>query len=155
MNKKMTNVLELIDYLEQTAKSSGNILGKVSFNKNELIKLISEVKENLPEEFVEAASIVKSADEIILNARKEAAIIEEEAKRAVKREYENSKILKAAQKEATEILEEANMKAREIKTEANKYSKEMKASAINYVDTTLSKLQKEIDVKSESRHLRK
>ncbi len=55
-------------------------------------------------------------------------------------------MLVAAKKEAEEILESANEEAKKIKGEANKQAKDLKFGVMNYADSTLSNLQKDIDI---------
>ncbi|MGG7163663.1 hypothetical protein [Clostridium ihumii] len=150
MDRKVNNILELIDYLEKTAKTSSNLLGKVSINKNELLKITAEIKENLPQEFEEAKMIVEKREEIFLAARKEAEEMKKEASIIIQKQFENADILKKAELRANEVLNEANMEARKIKAEANQFSKELKSGTVDYVDEILTRLQREIDLKSES-----
>ncbi|ARC85695.1 hypothetical protein U732_1062 [Clostridium argentinense CDC 2741] len=150
MDKKVNNILELIDYLEQTVKTSSNLLGKVSLNKKEMLNIISELKADLPEQFLEAKEVVEAREQILSTARREAEAIREDAKRRIQRELENSDVIRAAEHKANGILQEANAEAREVKLEANKYAKELKASVLNYADETLSNLQKEIDINGEA-----
>lgn len=149
MDKSISNVLELVDYLEKTAKTSSNLLGKVSINKGELLGLINELKENLPQEFNDAKTIVDKREEIFLAARREAEEMKQEASIIIQKQFENAEVLKKAEVKAAQMLDEANMEARKIKADANKFSKELRLGTVNYVDEVLTKLQREIDTKSE------
>ncbi|HAG44423.1 MAG TPA: hypothetical protein DCL31_15285, partial [Clostridium sp.] len=75
MDEKVNNILELIDYLEQTVKTSSNLLGKVSLNKKEMLNIISELKADLPEQFLEAKEVVEAREQILGTARREAEAI--------------------------------------------------------------------------------
>lgn len=140
-------VLELLDFLQQTIDMSPkNLVGKVAINKKEVLKTLNEMRRLLPDEFEEAKNLVKRRDSILSEAhREETAILENSRKRA-QEEYENCDILLAARKEAEEILEKANSEANQIKSEAVKEAKELRYGVMNYADTTLSGLQKDIDI---------
>jgi len=143
-------VLELLEYLEQTVQvASKNLMGKVSVNKKEILETISEIRTYLPDEFHEAKNIVDKKDRILNEAKREAEEIIESARRRAQEEYENSDILRAARHAAEEIVEGAQIEAKELKAEATKHAKEIKYGVMNYADSTLSSLQKEIDLVGE------
>jgi vacuolar-type H+-ATPase subunit H len=143
-------VLDLIDYLEQTVQmSSKNLMGKVSVNKKEFLDTIAEIRSYLPDEFEEAKNIVDKKERILNEAKREAEEIIENSRRRAQEEYENSDILRAARESAEEIVGLAHREAKEIKTEASKQAKEIRYGVMNYTDETLSNLQKEIDLVGE------
>lgn len=143
-------VLELLDYLEQTIQmASKNLVGKVSINKKEVLETISEIRSYLPDEIHEAKNIVDKKERIISEAKREADQIIENARRRAQEEYENSEILKAAKQSAEEIIGAAQIEAKETKNEATKHAKEIRYGVLNYADNTLSSLQKEIDLVGE------
>jgi vacuolar-type H+-ATPase subunit H len=143
-------VLELLDYLEQTIQmASKNLVGKVSINKKEVLETISEIRGYLPDEIHEAKNIVDKKERILNEAKREAEQIIENARKRAQEEYENSDILRAAKHSAEEIIEAAQIEAKETKNEATKHAKEIRYGVINYADTTLSSLQKEIDLVGE------
>ena len=144
-------VLELLDYLQQTIDiSPKNLMGKVSINKKEVTKTLSEIRRLLPDEFEESQNLMKRKESILAEAHREAERIVEEGRKQAKEEYENCDVLVKARREAEEVLESANMEANKIRNEAAKQAKEMKFGVMNYADNTLTKLQKDIDIQGET-----
>lgn len=144
-------VLELLDYLEQTINMSPkNIMGKVTINKKEVSKTLSEIRRLLPDEFEESKNLMKRRDSIINEAHREAERIVESGRKQAKDEYENCDILLKAKAEAEEILQNANSEANKIKAETSKQVKEMRFGVMNYADNALTKLQKDIDLTGEA-----
>lgn len=144
-------VLELLDYLEQTINMSPkSLMGKVSINKKEVTKTLSEMRRLLPDEFEEAQNLMKRRDSIIGDAHREAERIVEDGRERAREEYDNCDILLQAKAEAQKILEEANSEANRIKAETSKQVKEMRFGVMNYADNTLNKLQKDIDITGET-----
>ncbi|MEG1255232.1 HrpE/YscL family type III secretion apparatus protein [Clostridium sp.] len=140
-------VLELLDYLQQTIDMSPkNLVGKVSINKKEVTKMLNEMRRLLPDEFEEAKNIMKRKDSILGEAKREEESIIESSRKRAQDEYDNCDILLEARKEAQEILDNANSEAKKIKAEATKQAKELKFGVMNYADSTLSNLQKDIDI---------
>ncbi len=140
-------VLELLDYLQQTIDMSPkNLVGKVSINKKEVLRTLNEMRKLLPDEFEEAKNLMNRKEIILDEARSEAERIIEDSRKRAQQEYENCDVLVAAKKEAEEILESANEEAKKIKGEANKQAKDLKFGVMNYADSTLSNLQKDIDI---------
>ena len=140
-------ILELLDYLQQTIDMSPkNLVGKVSVNKKEVLKTLNEMRRLLPDEFEESKNLMKRKESILEEARREAESIIEEGRKIAQQEYENCDVLLAARKEADEILENANEEAKRVKADANKQAKDLKFGVMNYADSTLSNLQKDIDI---------
>jgi len=140
-------VLELLDYLQQTIDMSPkNLVGKVSINKKEVLRTLNEMRKLLPDEFEEAKNLMNRKEIILDEARSEAERIIQDSRKRAQQEYENCDVLVAAKKEAEEILESANEEAKKIKGEANKQAKDLKFGVMNYADSTLSNLQKDIDI---------
>lgn len=140
-------VLELLDYLQQTIEMSPkNLMGKVSLNKKEIVKTISEIRKILPDEFEESSNLLKRRDAILGDAHRESERIIEESKKQAQEEYESCDILVSAKMEAEQILNEANAEAKKIRAKAEKDAKEMKFGVMHYADSTLSELQKNMDI---------
>lgn len=140
-------VLELLDYLQQTIDMSPkNLVGKVSINKKEVLRTLNEMRKLLPDEFEEAKNLMNRKETILDEARSEADRIIEDSRKRAQQEYENCDVLVAAKREVEEILENANEEAKKIKGEANKQAKDLKFGVMNYADSTLSNLQKDIDI---------
>ncbi len=126
--------------------SPKNLVGKVSINKKEVLRTLNEMRKLLPDEFEEAKNLMNRKEIILDEARSEAERIIQDSRKRAQQEYENCDVLVAAKKEAEEILESANEEAKKIKGEANKQAKDLKFGVMNYADSTLSNLQKDIDI---------
>lgn len=140
-------VLGLLDYLQENIEMSPkNLVGKITVNKKEVLATINEIRRALPDELEEAKNLVRRRDTILSEAHKEEAAIIENSRKRAQEEYENCDILLAARREAEEILQKANSEANEIKAAATKEAKELRYGVMNYADSTLSTLQKDIDI---------
>ena len=124
-----TRVDDLIEDLYQLIEEhkGGGFFGGKSFDKDEAISILDNIRNNLPRELKEANKILKNASKII-----EAA------------EYDAKKIIKTAEEKAEFIASEHNIiriaeeKAQIAKKEASEFYIGTKRAAINYADASMS-----------------
>lgn len=93
----------------------------VVISRDELLALLNEVLEKLPDELKDARWILSERDELIQNAKNEAEAIIEQARSQVERMVQRSEIIRQAKMEANKIISEAEERARKIKHEAVDY----------------------------------
>lgn len=130
------DVIKLLDYLEETLESSTKIpmTSKVIIDKKEVIEILEQVINSLPDEFKKAQWVFEEKDRILSDAIKEAESIKKENLLLLKREIENH-----------DISKEARVRADQIIAESQKNAKMMRIGARDYADEILSQLEKEID----------
>ncbi len=128
-------VEEILEELEELTKEAWNLPltgGKGLINIERVRDLISEIRDELPNELRQAKAII--ADQIISEAKEEAESIVNAAEKKAKYMVERDEIVKQAQKMAEEVVLAAKMKAREMKQATNEYIDDV----IKHTDETLT-----------------
>jgi F0F1-type ATP synthase membrane subunit b/b' len=112
--------LQQLEELVQEAKSMP-LSSSVLINRDEVLEMLREMQEDLPEEIKQARWIVKDREELLAKARTEGekmvALAHEEQARLARKE----EIARRAEEEADRILTEAEDKARSVREEAEDY----------------------------------
>lgn len=133
------NVIELLEYLQDIVEGASKvpITGKVVVDKKEIIEIIDQVINYLPEELKKAQWIMNEKDRILGEAQKEYEIYKEQTKELVKKQVDNH-----------DIVKEAQIKAQEIITIAQREAKLMRLGARDYADEIISQLEKQVELKT-------
>lgn len=100
-------------------------------NRDEILELLAELKQELPDEVRQARWTVRDRDEIMERARREAEKILEQSRAERARLIDESALVGAAREEAAAIVAEARAKADELRRQAE-----------DYVDTKLATFEK-------------
>ena len=90
-------------------------------NREEMLELIAEMKENLPEEVKQARWVVKDREELLAKARRDAEGLVEEARQEQLRMAQQEAVVQRAVQEADRIVAEAGEQARRMKLESEDY----------------------------------
>lgn len=90
-------------------------------NREELLEVITEMKESIPEEIKQARWVVKDREELLSKARRDAEGIVEQAKADQSRLVSKEDVVQESRHEAERILAEAREQARQIHLEAEDY----------------------------------
>ncbi|GAA0176936.1 hypothetical protein SH2C18_02530 [Clostridium sediminicola] len=128
-------VVKLLKYLHELIETSQNvpIMGKAMVDKRELIEVIEEIINHLPDEFKKAQWICAEKERILKEAQDEVDNYKEEAYEILRREIESH-----------DIIKEASVKAEEIISSARREAKNMRLNAKDYADEILCDLEREI-----------
>src|SRR5919204_1872201 len=121
--------LEQLEELVREAKSMP-LSSSVLVNREDVLAMIAEMKEALPEEIKRARWIVRDRDELLAKARTEGEQIVEQAR---------DDQLRMARKE--EIVSRATREADRIVSEAEDVSRRMRSEAEDYVDAKLAQFE--------------
>ena len=134
------DVIKLLEYLQEIIESSSKIpvTGKSVINKREIMDIIEQIINHLPDEFKKSQWICDEKERILVDAKKQAKIFEEETIDKIRRRVEKQDLVKEAQTRAEEIIASAQRDA-----------KIMRLGAKDYADEILSQLDKEIDLKGQ------
>jgi cell division septum initiation protein DivIVA len=124
--------LEHLDELIREAKSMP-LSSSVLVNREEVLEMITEMKEALPEEIKRARWIVRDREELLAKAR-------EEGDRTVAQAHEEQ--LRMARKE--EIVARATSEADRVVSDAEERARMMRAEAEDYVDGKLAQFENSI-----------
>jgi hypothetical protein len=134
------DVIKLLEYLQEIVESSSKIpvTGKALINKKEILDIIDQIINHMPDEFKKALWICDEKERILVDAKKQAKVFEEETIDKIRRRVEKQDLVKEAQIRAEEIIESAQRDA-----------KIMRLGAKDYADGILSELDKEIELKGQ------
>lgn len=128
-------VMKLLEYLQEIVETSHKVplLGKTMVKKKELIDVIEQIINYLPDEFKKAQWICDEKERILRDAHKQADEIKKESYVMLKKQIENH-----------DITREAKVKAEAIVTSAKRDAKVIRVGAREYADEILCGVEKEI-----------
>jgi len=112
--------IQQLEDLVNDAKSMP-LSSSVLVNKEEMLELVTEMKEGLPEEIKQARWIVKDREELLAKARLEAESIVEQARQEQLALARQEEVVDRARVEAERVLELADEEGRRIRLEAEDY----------------------------------
>ncbi len=112
--------LERLQELIREAKSMP-LSSSVLVNREEVLEMIAEMQEALPEEIKQARWIVRDRDDLLTKARSEGERIVEQAHDEQLRMARKEEIVARATKEADRVVSEAEERARQMRAEAEDY----------------------------------
>jgi hypothetical protein len=112
--------IQQLEDLVNDAKSMP-LSSSVLVNKEEMLELVTEMKEGLPEEIKQARWIVKDREELLAKARLEAESIVEQARQEQLALARQEEVVDRAKVEAERVLELADEEGRKIRLEAEDY----------------------------------
>ena len=118
-------ILQVRDQIE-TARSVP-MSASVMVNRDELVGLLEDAVQALPEEIRQARWLLKEREEFLAKARREAEEIIDAGRQQAQRMVER-----------TEVVREANLHARRIVDDAEKTSRDLKHEAEDYIDRKLA-----------------
>ena len=118
------NLLELVEELEDLTETSSQIplTGKVMIDRDELLEIINEMRNEIPTEVREAKQISTERDSIIDNAKKEADNIIQGARSHAEEIISQDELVLQANKRADEILKSSNEESTKIREGARDYA---------------------------------
>jgi cell division septum initiation protein DivIVA len=112
--------LQLLEDIVREAKSMP-LSSSVLINRDEILEMLQQMQEDLPEEIKQARWIVKDREELLAKARAEGDRLIEQAREEQLRTARKEEVVLRAGQEAERILTESDDKAREMKAEAEDY----------------------------------
>lgn len=113
----------------------------VKVNKDELLDILDQIREELPEELRRARWLLKEKDEFLQQARMERQEIIEQGRAQVARMIERQEIIRAAEARARQIVAEARADARTLQRRVEDYCDHKLASFEAVLDRTSRTLQ--------------
>ena len=140
-------LLSLIDTLTEKIESASSIplSGKSLIDKEEIVELIQEIKLKMPDDLKKAKWITDSREEIIENAKKDAAARIEKAKSEIITMMSETEIARQARELAADIESKANANASEIRVGAMRYSDQLLNGIGGTVDDAKTVLERAIN----------
>ena len=117
-------VMELIDMLyTMVSEAWGVPLGndKCIVEREKALKLIEEIKAQLPVELSEAKRLVAARDEFIGNAKREADSLRRAAEERARQLIDEQEIVRVSQAKSNELIASAESRSRELRRVATEY----------------------------------
>lgn len=117
-------------------------------NREELLEMVTEMRESLPEEIRQARWVVRDREELLGKARRDAEQMVEKARDEQLRVASEQEVVKRADDEAERILSEAREEARRMKLESDDYVDSRLAQfeiALERLDENLQRIQKAVE----------
>ncbi len=114
----------------------------VKVNRDELLHLLEQAQEKLPEELRAARWLLKERDDFVAKARQEHQDLIEEGRAQVGRMVERQQVVKAAELRARQIVAEAREEANTLKRQVEDYCDQRLASFEIILNRTTATVQK-------------
>jgi hypothetical protein len=112
--------LQQLEDLVRDAKSMP-LSSSALVNREEVLELVAEMRESLPEEIKQARWVVKDREDLLAKARHEAEAIVEAAHQEQLRMARTEEVVARAHQEAERLRHEAEGDARKVRLEAEDY----------------------------------
>ncbi|HTT91915.1 MAG TPA: ATP synthase F0 subunit B [Acidimicrobiales bacterium] len=106
-------------------------------NKDEILELLREANERLPEELRQARWMIKEREEFLAGTQRRADELVEAGRSEAQRLVQRTEILKEAQAQARRTLEEARQEAQRLRLEAEDYADQKLAQFEIVLERTL------------------
>lgn len=118
---------EILDEIENILVDSTRVpfTNKLVIEEDDIIRLLDELRDVLPQEIKDAAKIVSERQRILEEAQKEAQNIVDQAKVYVTKLTDENIISKQAQEQANEIVQQARKAARDLQQESVTYAEDV------------------------------
>lgn len=138
MDNSEVNVIELLEYLQDMVENASKVpvTGKVIVDKKEVIEVIEQIINYLPDQFKKAQWVMNERERILGEAQKEYETIKAETMEMLRKNIETH-----------DVVKEAKVRAQEIVQAAQRDSKQMRLGARDYADEILSQLEREVEIK--------
>lgn len=134
------DVIQLLEYLQEIIENAPKmpITGKVFIDKTEVLDIVDQIINYLPDEFKKAQWVLGEKERILNEANKEYDAIKKETMELMKKQVENH-----------DIVKEATAKAQEMVALAQRDAKTIRLGARDYADEILCQLDKELEAKTQ------
>jgi hypothetical protein len=119
--------LQQLEEMAMTAKSMP-LSSSVLINREELLEMIQEMREALPEEVKQARWVVKDREQLLAKARRDAEGLIQQALAQQAKLVSGEEVVKEANREAERIVNESREEARQIRHEAEDYTDQKMAA---------------------------
>ena len=127
MEKMDVNIIELLEYLQDLVENSSKVpmSGKVMIDKREIIEVIDQIINYMPDQFKKAEWVMNERERILNEAKKEYDSVRKETMTMMRQNVENHDIVKEAKVRAQEIIASAQRDAKAIRLGSRDYSNEI------------------------------
>ena len=136
----MSRIEKIIDELEdyvETCKYQTFSTSNIVVNKEEILELLSELRENGPDEIRQYQKIISNQEAILSEAKTQANSIVKEANKMTEQLVDEHEIMQKAHESANKLMEEARNYAQRLVDDAYDESDNLKSQTIRYIDFLL------------------
>jgi cell division septum initiation protein DivIVA len=112
--------IQQLEELVRDAKSMP-LSSSALLNRDEVLELITQMKDSLPDEIKQARWIVKDREELLAKARRDTEAMVEAAREEQLRMASHEAVVQRAQEEAQRIVREASEDGRRLRLESEDY----------------------------------
>ena len=116
----LSSRLSELEEMVRDAKSMP-LSSSVLISRDEVLEMLHEMQESLPEEIKQARWVVKDREELLAKARRDAEAMVEQARAEQLRLASHEAVMQRAKEEAERIVHEAEEDARRLRLEAEDY----------------------------------
>jgi cell division septum initiation protein DivIVA len=113
----------------------------VMINRDEVLELLEEVADRLPEELRQARWLLRERDEFLAKVQRQGDDILDQARVQAERMVQRTEVVRAAQHTARRTVEEAEFEARRLRNEAEDYCDQKLAQFEVVLDRTQKTVQ--------------
>ncbi|MDR1028419.1 MAG: ATPase [Clostridiales Family XIII bacterium] len=131
-------VLDLLDEIEEICETSASmplISNKIVIDKAEMMEIVGEIRQTLPEEVQQAQFIKNERQRILDEAKHEYELLIKDAEKQVEIMVDQS-----------EITSQAKQRARDMLNNAENNVKQLKMGTFEYIDKILFDFQEKMDL---------
>ncbi|MGN0941996.1 MAG: ATPase [Selenomonadaceae bacterium] len=141
-------VSDILDAIENLVVESKRIVftNKCIIEESELIRLVDDLRNELPQELQEAETIMQEQDKILSDAREEAQQIIDKAKTYANQLVDESAIVKQSQEKSELIMAQAKAQHDEIINRTLESAQELSANANQYANQVFEHLVSNVGV---------
>lgn len=145
-------VLELLETLQEIITEGKEIpfIHKALINPEEVLDILSLIKEKMPEEIKKAQWITDERIRILQEANKEAEDIVKIAEKRIIEMIDEHEITKKAEEKSIEIIEDAKIQSREISDATRDYADSKLADAERSILEIMSKFEMQSEILEET-----
>lgn len=138
------DLIERIDELQVLIEEAKSVplSSSAVVNREEILELLAQLKEEVPDEIRQARWMSRDRDELLARARKEAERVIAEAQGQRDRLLSRTEIVHAAERDAERLIDEAKEAAARIRLEAEDYVDQKLAAFEILLNKTLATVAK-------------
>jgi cell division septum initiation protein DivIVA len=139
-------IMALLDRLEELASQATKVplTGKIFVDPDELLALVDEMRDMLPQEIRDANRVARDRESILGEAREQAEATVREAQAMAARLTGESAVTREAQAQADELIDQAKRVAREIRQNALEWADDLFARVAPDLERVAAESQKSV-----------
>ena len=140
----MSRIEQIIDEMEdyvESCKYQTFSTSNIVINKEEILELLSELRDSVPEEIERFQKIISNQEDILKAAENKANSIVKEANMMTEQLVDEHEIMQKAYATANKLVDDANTQVNSIIEQAHNEADHIRSSAIQYTDDMLKSIQ--------------